>query len=105
MKLVLLALTPVGITTQYKVWLSMSGPGTVPALIWLSMNVLTWLSVNPLGGFDEVMTADPRTNPRPIPRYWLRPVMYALASMVLHAAVIWADVGVGAGVAVQAAPQ
>src|SRR5215472_18263692 len=102
---VLLALTPFGITTQYRVWLSMSGPGTVPAVIWASMKLDTSESLKPLGGLEVVMTAEPRRKPRPMPRYSARPAMYALASMVRHAAVICADVGFGGGLAVHALPQ
>src|SRR6476469_10966436 len=104
MKLALLELMPVGITTQYNVWLSTSGAGTVLAVICPSRNELTWLSVNPFGGLDVLMTADPRTNPRPIPRYWASPVIYGLATIVRQADVIWSGVRVGAGDAVHAVP-
>ncbi len=44
------------------------------------------------------MTVDPRTEPRPIPRYCASPLRYELASTVCIAVVIRSGVGAAGGV-------
>ena len=56
-------------------------------------------------GSEVVMTVDPRTEPRPIPRYCASPLRYELASTVCTAVVIRSGAGAAGGVCVQALPQ